>query len=180
MRKKYDKWIVVIIGVFVAASILLVGCAINTKDNLEDLNFMSSIFDSDKDYIVHSMSSEDQDKAKQYQEENKKRAEERHNRYKYYFGDSEAYITTDATSVAGAPIQIFVDPESAFKQSKIDYKDAYKVIANKFSLSSVNKFNMDSYITYGWQCSVDDPELYGKCADITKLLIIYKNSYNHK
>ena len=77
-------------------------------------------------------------------------------------------------------IKIFVNLEWAFEQSKRDYKYAYDAIRESFGLYPVNKMNMSQYITYGWQCSVDDPQLYGKCNDVPKLLNIYQNSYQYK
>lgn len=106
--------------------------------------------DDNNSHASSSLSSKEDERTKQYKEENRKKADERENRYKYYFGDSEAYVMKEISNIEGNAIKIFVNPEWTFEQSKRDYKDAYDAIRESFGLWPVNKMNMSQYITYGW------------------------------
>lgn len=175
IMRKNTAWITII---YIIIFVLLTGCAINNDGTSGSSS--TSIIDTDNDTTASLTLSEEDRSSEQYKEENNRNARERETRYKYYFGNSEAYDMTEITSKEGNTVKIFVHPEWAFEQSKRDYQDAYDAIRERFGLWPINKMNMDQYVTYGWQCSVDDPELYIKCNDVSKLLGIYQNSYHYQ
>lgn len=179
MKKKYSIWnIIISTDIIITISILLTSCTTRYDEIPDPATFIidEDNFNCHTDFSVLS----EKEQTKQYKEENRENSDERANKYKYYFGDSEAYDMTEITSKEGNTIKTFVNPEWAFEQSKRDYQDAYDAIRERFGLWPINKMNMDQYVTYGWQCSVDDPELYIKCNDVSKLLRIYQNSYNYQ
>lgn len=90
---------------------------------------------------------------------------------------STSIIDTDNDTTASLTLS---EEDRRSEQSKRDYQDAYDAIRERFGLWPINKMNMDQYVIYGWQCSVDDPELYIKCNDVSKLLGIYQNSYHYQ
>lgn len=89
------------------------------------------------------------------------------------FGGGEAYAV-GANSV-GDPV--FKDPEKAFRQVTQDYRKGFQEIQKCHLLLPIYALNWRDYGTYGWQTSVDNPELESECVHISQFFDIYENSF---
>lgn len=89
------------------------------------------------------------------------------------FGGDEAYKV--GANKEGKPV--FVDPDAAFKQAVIDYKEGFKAIQEEYYLFPITKLNWRSYGYYGWQLTHEDEDIIDQGYEISRFFEIYKNSF---
>lgn len=74
--------------------------------------------------------------------------------------------------------RVFVDPDAAFAQARIDYADGFAAIRREFKiLLPVNKYNYQKYKTFGWQLTTGCNEEKRQGGEISRFLDIYENSF---
>jgi len=79
-------------------------------------------------------------------------------------------------NVYGMPV--FVDSDAAFDAILEDCADGFACLAKEFDLTAVTKHNYETYKTYGWQTGVSDEAVRKQCAEISRFLDIYENSFS--
>lgn len=89
------------------------------------------------------------------------------------FGGDEAY----KIGVNKDEKPVFVDPDAAFKQAVIDYKEGFKAIQEEYYLFPITKLNWRSYGYYGWQLTHEDEDIIDQGYEISRFFEIYKNSF---
>lgn len=89
------------------------------------------------------------------------------------FGGEEPYLI--GANADGLPV--FIDPDAAFKQALIDYKDGFKAIQKEYYLLPITKWTWKSYGIYGWQITHEDPDIVDQAFEISRFFKIYQNSF---
>ena len=92
-----------------------------------------------------------------------------------HFGDSDAYEI--GANSKGMPV--FKNPDKAFRQVKIDYKEGIKAIKKELGvLLGLTKMNFRDYQVYGCQLTNCTEEESSQGRIISSFLDIYENSFD--
>ena len=89
------------------------------------------------------------------------------------FGGEEPYLI--GANADGLPV--FLDPNAAFEQALIDYKEGIEAIQKEYYLLPITKWTWRSYGTYGWQITHEDPDIVDQAFEVSRFLRIYGNSF---
>lgn len=71
---------------------------------------------------------------------------------------------------------VFKDPDKAYRRLKKDYTKGIRAIQREFNLFPMNRFNLDTYGTYGWQLTQGTKEEREQAQFVTRFYDIYENS----
>lgn len=89
------------------------------------------------------------------------------------FGGEEPYLI--GANEDGLPV--FLDPDAAFRQALIDYKEGFKAIQKEYYLLPITKWTWKNYGIYGWQITHEDPAIIDQGFEISRFFKIYQNSF---
>lgn len=89
------------------------------------------------------------------------------------FGGAEAYEI--GKNKEGKPV--FVNPDAAFKQIVVDYKEGFQAIQEEYHLFPITKLTWRGYGYYGWQLTHEDEVIIDQGYEISRFFEIYKNSF---
>lgn len=89
------------------------------------------------------------------------------------FGGDEAY----AIGLNDKGMPVFVNPDKAFEQVVIDYREGFKAIQREFYLLPISRLTWENYKAYGWQLTHEDEKIVEQGYEISRFFDIYENSF---